>query len=681
MVRLLELLISTFAFRHFANGSGNPSSNSSSPANYFLDLCAGQYFDLTAANREQSQSADFYGRWEYNAYINDKEMYREKGETSLFISQFLDVDFSCTSLEECSPAPTCPEVTENVFRSNDAQPEHDKLDLARKVYFSLNDIESMASALTSIDHALKLVRKFLDGRSGKVMNDAVIKANKKGELICDITRFAIDFAINFALTAAPSSLEESYIKLAWKAAKASIDSADSGLEYTSFHHRDSPSLPDYGNGVPQSVCNDLKNIAKAKHMDKTKSLLKHIDNVFGKIRAHLWKVSLGLMQGAFAVEENMLDPFIRTAIWMKEAQRKDAVESVKNHTSHQQLAEKQFMGYITPAAMWNTACYLKCETGLQSKMLCNDDGPHQDERYCPDNRTSCQEQCWTNTKYNNYEITLHGKDKLAGYGLSPQEVAESSFENYINNGFQFNVTQVLDNPDFDETSANTLSLPVCMSRMTKITDFEPEAQYFDYHPHLNTQFPCVCGNWMANETRLFMDQIEMGIDGRSESTRQTFTEICPRNLDGMWPLNHFLAFCELDIHWPYIGELIAIQPGANKRICEKVKQKIIEENLEHNEGQANWRFCSRRWPVAEELLDRELDSAFMVWGKLPSVAKTLTDYFSPVAGPKVVVAPLDPVVELVKPVQDPVGKPESGAGDLSFAAAGLSNPETPISIS
>ncbi|KAI9656718.1 MAG: hypothetical protein M1829_000377 [Trizodia sp. TS-e1964] len=238
-------------------------------------------------------------------------------------------------------------------------------------------------------------------------------------------------------------------------------------------------------------------------------------------------------------------------------------------------------------------------------------------RYCPDANTLCQAQCWRPGQRGK-NIEMHGIRELEDpiWGSSAQKLIAGSFANYMAYGNTDASNGKNTNPFLNTANSGTVAtepfaslagsgfnLPVCHS-----TEFNQVADFFHGHSSHTRIFPCSCGDLFGSETGGFLKKLNFVQDG---DNKHIFTQTCPSQLEtavaGL-PLEHFLALCALEIHWPVHGELaVSMQLGADKR-CSVVLDEAYE--VLKQGGEPN------RWFCKNSQLGRELradEHHVMVW--------------------------------------------------------------------
>lgn len=167
-------------------------------------------------------------------------------------------------------------------------------------------------------------------------------------------------------------------------------------------------------------------------------------------------------------------------------------------------------------------CWLECQVGGDFHATCTG----SNHRFCPESNEICQAQCWTTFESNNHIVPLYGYDKVGEWQKSLPEILNTSRSSYFKHGYAieapgFKVDTTGVNMLIDAYNTDTLPhVPVCRSRNAVVGPVEA----------WSTRFACTCGDWMSNETAIFLDSIQMGhlsLDYKKGWASETYLHICP----------------------------------------------------------------------------------------------------------------------------------------------------------
>jgi hypothetical protein len=190
----------------------------------------------------------------------------------------------------------------------------------------------------------------------------------------------------------------------------------------------------------------------------------------------------------------------------------------------------------------HSKCYEKClcskEDGSALR-LCSIRDPKALFRYCPDDGKgcACQLHCYTSILDGpNQEVELLGRDQLELWGVDFDDVLIKSYDKYR----KIDTERLPTDKGFIESvelKESIFELPTCASSQISLRDEgtkgqKPKNPDESKKPgkRINQHFPCTCGNWRSDETRIFLEALGLGRfqpDYKSGAVKELFTKDCP----------------------------------------------------------------------------------------------------------------------------------------------------------
>jgi hypothetical protein len=254
----------------------------------------------------------------------------------------------------------------------------------------------------------------------------------------------------------------------------------------------------------------------------------------------------------------------------------------------QELSQRAIHAIVTES-LRSSQCFIVCQN-LPLDTKCSIESNHKlaQMRFCVDDHSVlCQSQCWQPRSSRAKNVALYGADAMAGepWNIDLPEYLLGSYQNYKVNGIWGTSglpppSSIL-NPEaeadaalssnFSEAFDLTMShLPVCLSEHSQVGDY---SKHGSKHDRL---LPCTCGDWTSSETATFLETIGMS----TASHKKELTSRCPKQLDKLVtrPLDHYLALCALDVHWPLKREDRKVYPGADLR-CDEVRADVEQRKM------------------------------------------------------------------------------------------------------
>ncbi len=112
----------------------------------------------------------------------------------------------------------------------------------------------------------------------------------------------------------------------------------------------------------------------------------------------------------------------------------------------------------------------------------------------------------------NKEELLFGRESLRSYGLTQRLVVEKSWERRDNIGPPNGRLAMDLMKELPRYNRSMIALPICISPYTKISSFDGNTQAIHSvsgKRDRNQGMACVCGDWKGNETRNYMEALNI----------------------------------------------------------------------------------------------------------------------------------------------------------------------------
>ena len=226
-------------------------------------------------------------------------------------------------------------------------------------------------------------------------------------------------------------------------------------------------------------------------------------------------------------------------------------------------------------------CYLHCTPNPGKAPWVSLQECHNDvykTRFCPDQNTVCQAQCWHDRGDFATPVPLYGRDILADtnnkYGIDLNHYLHASYRHYLKHHTHDGPAwRPLDDGLSREDKYFGAALPTCYTEFTRLVS--TTIRYKTERNKVEANYlPCTCGNIYANETTAFF--LNSGLSLNSEPTG--YGDRCMRNMDHVKTpaVSAFLTMCELGYMWPIKGHdpLEEIHHARDPH-CNRFKEAIV----------------------------------------------------------------------------------------------------------
>ncbi|OBT61785.1 hypothetical protein VE03_09086 [Pseudogymnoascus sp. 23342-1-I1] len=605
------------------------------------------YFEMTAANLEESGVWEWYQAWTQEARSGRLgPRFATYGEVRLFGHVFLgDDDYNCgLEMGGCTRRPSCSSIM--------MQYQGDK-DLARKVYFVMKLHNTVNLVLKTYYDTLLSSHVNVGSLIEPIVTTCTQRASDEGTKTCAFIRTSVknvnDFVSEIGIAAMMSSMV-----LASPTATQLVPGKILDMPAPVFVFSKAMRIWRMWNAKavgkpPDSLCDGLGTI-KTNDPAQIGVLRNALLTMSQTNRKSLSASTKQLNRGTFFDGgPSVLSSMIASPIWANET---GVVQILTDPYQMEDLMTTAIKEGLMAASYRSAKCFMKCNSHPQAKLFCDgfndwefsaaarekygDPGDGHDPRspkadlerqmrICPRPDKVCQIECWSQEK-RGFSMPMHGFTAVqaAPLNFNVQGAMTQLYEYYKTRG---NADPYLDwggdaLGDL-EGGAPRFWLPVCDSDAgyVHIADWGHQGNHLSDNVDRRA-FPLSCGNYRSDETEDFIRAVGMeNVAPQPPFPLDPFYKVyAPKTLGAIIqaPLDSFLAFCALGIAYPQDAPpAAAITPFRFQREHSRFCEPIIAETQGMEWYVANTHFCEHS-KAAQELFKAQLSTHVAGMGNVVS---------------------------------------------------------------
>ncbi|KFY08118.1 hypothetical protein V492_06517 [Pseudogymnoascus sp. VKM F-4246] len=596
------------------------------------------YFEMTAANLEESGVWEWYQAWTQEASSGPLgPRFATYGEVRLFGHVFLgDDDYDCgLEMGGCTRRPSCSSIMMQYLGNRD---------LARKVYFVMKLHNTVNLVLKTYYNTLLSSHVNVGGYIEPIITTCTQRISGESTKTCDFIRTSIKNVDDFVTEIGVAAMMSSSV-LGSPTATQLVPGKILGVPAPVFLFSKALRIWRMWNAkalsglLADNLCEGL-GVIKTDDPASITLLRNGLLATSQTVRKSLSASTKQLNRGTFFDGgPSALSSMIASPIWANET---GVVQILTDPYQMEELMTTAMKEGLMGASYRAAKCFMKCNSHPQANLFCegfNDwefsdaarekygdpgDGhaPRSSKaelesqmRICPRPDKVCQIECWSQEK-RGFSMPMHGFSTVqsAPLNFNVQNAMAQLYEYYKARG---NVDPYLDwggNALGDlEGGAPRFWLPVCDSDAgyVHIADWGHQGNHLSDNVDRRA-FPLSCGNYRSDETEEFIRAVGMdNVAPQTPFTLDPFYKVyAPKTLSAIIraPLDSFLAFCALGIAYPQDAPpAAAITPFRFQREHSRFCEPIIAETQGMEWYLANEHFCEHS-EAAQELFKVQLST-------------------------------------------------------------------------
>ncbi|ELR05288.1 hypothetical protein VC83_08249 [Pseudogymnoascus destructans] len=596
------------------------------------------YFEMTAANLEESGVWEWYQAWTQEASSGPLgPRFAAYGEVRLFGHVFLgDDDYDCgLEMGGCTRRPSCSSIM--------MQYQGDK-ELARKVYFVMKLHNTVNLVLKTYYDTLLSSHVNVGSYIESIITTCTQRVSGEATKTCTFIRSSVknvnDFVTEIGIAAMMSSMA-----LASPTATQLVPGKILDMPAPVFLFSKTLRIwrmwnaKALGGPLPDSLCEGLGMIKTDDPAQITvlRNALLATSQTFRKsLSASTKQLNRGTF---FDGGPSALSSMIASPIWANET---GVVQILTDPYQMEDLMTTAIKEGLMAASYRAAKCFMKCNSHPQANLFCDgfndwefsaaarekygDPGDGHDPqspksdlerqmRICPRSDKVCQIECWSQEK-RGFSMPMHGFHTVQGAPLN-FDVKDAMARLYDYYKARGNADPYLnwggDAVGDMEGGAPRFWLPVCDSDAgyVHIADWGHQRNHLSDNVDRRA-FPLSCGNYRSDETEEFIRAVGMeNLATEPPFPLDPFYKVyAPKTLSAIIqaPLDSFLAFCALGIAYPQDApHAAAITPFRFQREHSRFCEPIIAETQGMEWYVANMHFCEHS-EAAQELFKAQLST-------------------------------------------------------------------------